>query len=193
MNNAGVAVGGFSEELLLEDYRRQFETNFFGVIGITQAILPIMRAQGRGRIINLSSISGKMGFPALSPYVASKHALEGYSESLSLEVQPFGIDVVLIEPGSYQTNIWSAVNSIQFPSVSPYQTYLTSLLQVMESNKKSYGDPSEVAELIAKIASQRKKPKLRYLIGSGVKRNLFFKNVLPGRIIEKIIVKSILK
>ena len=193
MNNAGVAVGGFSEELLLEDYRRQFETNFFGVIGITQAILPIMRAQGRGRIINLSSISGKMGFPALSPYVASKHALEGYSESLSLEVQPFGIDVVLIEPGSYQTNIWSAVNSIQFPSVSPYQTYLTSLLQVMESSKKSYGDPSEVAELIAKIASQRKKPKLRYLIGSGVKRNLFFKNVLPGRIIEKIIVKSILK
>ena len=193
VNNAGVAVGGFSEELLLEDYRRQFETNFFGVIGITQAILPIMRAQGRGRIINLSSISGKMGFPALSPYVASKHALEGYSESLSLEVQPFGIDVVLIEPGSYQTNIWSAVNSIQFPSVSPYQTYLTSLLQVMESSKKSYGDPSEVAELIAKIASQRKKPKLRYLIGSGVKRNLFFKNVLPGRIIEKIIVKSILK
>ena len=69
-----------------------------------------MRAQGRGRIINLSSISGKMGFPAFSAYVASKHALEGYSESLSLEVQPFGIDIVLIEPGSYQTNIWSAVD-----------------------------------------------------------------------------------
>ena len=72
VNNAGIAVGGFSEELLVEDYRRQFETNFFGVIALTQAILPIMRVQGRGRIINLSSISGKMGFPALSAYVASK-------------------------------------------------------------------------------------------------------------------------
>ena len=193
VNNAGIAVGGFSEELLIEDYRRQFETNFFGVIALTQAILPIMRAHGRGRIINLSSISGKMGFPAFSAYVASKHALEGYSESLSLEVQPFGIDIVLIEPGSYQTNIWSAIDSFQFPNVSPYQTYMTSLLQVMESSKKGYGNPSEVAELIAKIASQRKKPKLRYLIGSGVKRNLFFKNVLPGRIIEKFIVKYILK
>ena len=135
----------------------------------------------------------KWDFQRLSAYVASKHALEGYSESLSLEVQPFGIDVVLIEPGSYQTNIWSAVDSFQFPNVSPYQTYMTSLLQVMESSKKGYGNPSEVAKLIAKIASQRKKPKLRYLIGSGVKRNLFFKNVLPGRIIEKFIVKYILK
>ena len=193
VNNAGVAVGGFSEELLVEDYRRQFETNFFGVIGVTQAILPIMRAQGKGRIINLSSVSGKMGFPGLSPYVASKHALEGYSESLSLEVQPFGIDVILIEPGSYQTNIWRALDTIQFPNQSPYHPYMTSLLQVMESGKKSYGEPIEVAKLIAKIASQRKKPKLRYVIGRGVKRNLILKSVLPGRMIEKLIVKLILK
>ena len=193
VNNAGVAVGGFSEELLVEDYRRQFETNFFGVIGVTQAILPIMRAQGKGRIINLSSVSGKMGFPGLSPYVASKHALEGYSESLSLEVQPFGIDVILIEPGSYQTNIWRALGTIQFPNQSPYHPYMTSLLQVMESGKKGYGEPIEVAKLIAKIASQRKKPKLRYVIGRGVKRNLILKSVLPGRMIEKLIVKLILK
>jgi NAD(P)-dependent dehydrogenase (short-subunit alcohol dehydrogenase family) len=193
VNNAGVAVGGFSEELLVEDYRRQFETNFFGVIAVTQAILPIMRAQGRGRIINLSSISGKMGFPGLSPYVASKHALEGYSESLSLEVQPFGIDVVLIEPGSYGTNIWGAVDSIQISNQSPYHPYMTSLLQIMKSDKEGYGDPIEVAKLIAKIASQRKKPKLRYLIGKGVKKNLFLKNVLPDRVIEKLIVKLILK
>ena len=84
----------------------------------------------------------KWDFPASPPYVASKHALEGYSESLSLEVQPFGIDVVLIEPGSYQTNIWSALDSIQFPNVSPYHTYMTSLLQVMESGKKGYGEPN---------------------------------------------------
>ena len=80
VNNAGIALGGMIEELPLEDYRLQFETNFFGVIGVTQAVLPFMRKQGSGRIINMSSISGQMGFPGLSPYVASKHALEGFSE-----------------------------------------------------------------------------------------------------------------
>lgn len=82
VNNAGFAVGGFSEELSLGDYRQQFETNFFGVIAVTQAVLPYMRSKGRGRIINLSSISGRIGFPGLSAYVSSKHALEGYSLSL---------------------------------------------------------------------------------------------------------------
>lgn len=105
VNNAGFALGGFSEELSIENYRLQFETNFFGLIAVTQAVLPLMRAKKHGRIINMSSISGRIGFPGLSAYVASKHALEGYSESLRLELKPFGIDVSLIEPGSFQTNI----------------------------------------------------------------------------------------
>ncbi len=100
VNNAGYAQGGFSEELTVDEYRSQFETNFFGVIAVTQAVLPVMRRQGSGKIINMSSISGRFGFPGLSPYVSSKHALEGYSESLRLELKPFGIDVILIEPGS---------------------------------------------------------------------------------------------
>lgn len=192
VNNAGFAVGGFHEDISVEDYRSQFETNFFGVIAVTQAVLPMMRAKRKGRIINMSSISGKIGFPGLSPYVASKHALEGYSESLSLEVQPFGIDVILIEPGSYQTNIWSAINAVERKDDSVYHFYMTSLLAVMNSSKSNYGDPIDVAKLVARVASQKKKPKFRYPIGAGVKRNLFLKNILPWRMIEKMIVKMIL-
>jgi len=123
LNNAGFAGAGFAEEVSLEEYRQQFETNFFGVIGVTQAILPMMRKQGRGKIINMSSISGRVGFPGLSPYVSSKYALEGWSESLRLELKPFGIDVVLIEPGSYQTSIWTSGKQITDKSLhkdSPY-------------------------------------------------------------------------
>ncbi|WP_338473027.1 SDR family oxidoreductase [Niallia sp. XMNu-256] len=192
VNNAGLAIGGFHEDISVDDYRAQFETNFFGVIAVTQAILPLMRTQRSGRIINMSSISGKMGFPGLSPYVASKHALEGFSESLSLEVQPFGIDVILIEPGSYQTNIWSAVDAIERKKDTAYQTYMTSLLSIMNSSKSKYGDPTDVAKLIAKIASQTKKPHFRYPIGVGVKRNLLLKNVLPWRLIEKWMLRMIL-
>lgn len=106
INNAGFASGGFTEELPLEEWRRQFETNFFGVVSVTRAVLPTMRKQGSGKIINISSVSGKFGFPTLGPYVASKFALEGFSESLRLEMRPFGIDVILVEPGAYQTDIW---------------------------------------------------------------------------------------
>lgn len=106
VNNAGYASGGFVEEISIEEYRRQFETNVFGAIAVTQIVLPFMREQKSGKVINVSSISGKIGFPGLSPYVSSKHALEGWSESLRLEVKPFGIKVSLVEPGSYNTNIW---------------------------------------------------------------------------------------
>jgi NAD(P)-dependent dehydrogenase (short-subunit alcohol dehydrogenase family) len=191
VNNAGFAMGGFSEELNVADYRKQFETNFFGVIAVTQAVLPYMRAKQKGRIINISSISGKIGFPGLSPYVSSKHALEGYSESLRLEVKPFGIDVSLVEPGSYQTNIWTSVDEMEFNSESPYAAYMKSILNEIEGGKTEFGDPNEVAQLVAQIASQPKTPKLRYPIGKGVKSNLFFKNNLPWEVLESFILKRL--
>ncbi|MDQ6598659.1 SDR family oxidoreductase [Bacillus salipaludis] len=191
VNNAGFAVGGFSEELSIEDYRKQFETNFFGVIAVTNAVLPFMRANGRGRIINMSSISGRFGFPGLSAYSASKHALEGYSESLRLELKPLGIDVSLIEPGSYQTNIWTSVDDLMVDTDSPYATYMKSILKEIESGKADYGDPMEVAKLVAEIATQVKSPKLRYPIGKGVKSNLFLKNILPWEKLETFIVKKL--
>ena len=122
VNNAGYAQGGFCEELSIEAYRNQFETNFFGTVATTKAILPAMRSRGSGRIINISSISGRIGFPGLSAYASSKYALEGFSESLRLELKPFGIEVILIEPGSYKTNIWSNIETVKLQHKSPYES-----------------------------------------------------------------------
>lgn len=191
VNNAGFALGGFSEDLSIEEYRQQFETNFFGVIAVTHAVLPFMRARKQGRIINMSSISGRMGFPGLSAYVSSKHALEGYSESLRLELKPFGIDVSLIEPGSYQTNIWSSVDYMEISTESPYSSYMKSILKEIESGKAEHGNPTEVAKLVAQIASQRKSPNFRYPIGKSVKKNLFLKTILPWEFIEAVIIKKL--
>lgn len=191
VNNAGFALGGFSEELSLEDYRQQFETNFFGVISVTNAVLPFMRARKQGRIINMSSISGRIGFPGLSAYTSSKHALEGYSESLRLELKPFGIEVSIIEPGSYQTNIWTSVDQMEISADSPYLSYMESMLNEMESGKTDHGNPIDVAKLVARIASQQKTPALRYPIGKSVKKNLFLKTILPWKTIEAFMIKKL--
>lgn len=192
VNNAGYACGGFSEELSLDDYRAQFETNLFGVIAVTQAVLPFMRTKQKGRIINISSISGRIGFPGLSAYASSKYAVEGYSESLRLEVKPFGIDVTLVEPGSYQTNIWSSVDKMEAKETSPYHSYMKSLLKIIHTGKEQHGNPADVAKLIARIATQPKTPRLRYPIGKSVKATILLKELLPWKYVESIIMKKVL-
>jgi NAD(P)-dependent dehydrogenase (short-subunit alcohol dehydrogenase family) len=104
VNNAGYSLLGPLEQLDIDEIKEEFETNFFGIIKLTQSVLPIMRKQGYGRIINISSLAGRIGFPFSSAYVSSKFALEGLVESLRYEVQPFGIHVCLIEPGVIKTN-----------------------------------------------------------------------------------------
>ncbi len=193
VNNAGYAAGGFVEEIPLEEYKRQFETNLFGVIRVTQAVLPIMRKQKCGKIINLSSISGKVGFPGLSPYVASKHALEGWSECLRLEVKPFGIDVVLIEPGSYKTNIWSSGKHISEASESsPYYDYMSQIERYLEKGHSKFGDPKEVAEKIAYIADQSNTA-LRYPFGRGVKTGIMLKQMFSWKQWESLVLQRLNK
>ncbi|CAM3993769.1 SDR family oxidoreductase [Lederbergia lenta] len=194
INNAGFALGGFCEEISISEYKEQFETNLFGVISVTQVVLPRMRKQGYGKIINVSSISGKMGFPGLSPYVASKHALEGWTECLRLEVKPFGIDVALIEPGSFQTNIWSQGKRIAERSklhTSPYSSYMQSIENELEESQNSYGNPNVVASLIADLCSQKQWKKLRYPIGKGVRLNFFLKSIIPWNMWEKIFLNKL--
>ena len=106
VNNAGFAMAGFLEDILLEELRQQFETNFFGAVAMTRAVLPTMRAQRSGHIIMVSSISGRVGELGIGSYSASKFALEGWSEALRQEAVPLGIQVVLVEPGSFRTDIW---------------------------------------------------------------------------------------
>jgi NAD(P)-dependent dehydrogenase (short-subunit alcohol dehydrogenase family) len=195
INNAGFAFGGFGEEITVDEYREQFETNFFGVIAVTQAVLPIMRSQQSGKIINMSSISGLIGFPGLSPYVSSKHALEGFSESLRLEVKPCGIDVILIEPGSFSTNIWTTgkrVSPLSMKEDSPYYEYMTGIEEELERGREKLGDPLEVIELIMKLCEKKEETKLRYTVGKGVRLSLFLKRVLPWRIWESVIIRKIL-
>ena len=196
INNAGFAMGGFCEETTVEEYREQFETNFFGVIAITQAVLPFMRAQGDGKIINVSSVSGQVAFPGLSPYVSSKHALEGYTECLRLEVKPFGIDVALIEPGSYQTNIWSSGKRIAKKSLeksSPYSNYMQAIEREMEKGASNYGNPQEVADLIVSLCEKEKIERLRYPVGRGSRRILFLKKWVSWAKWEQVFFKRLSK
>lgn len=193
VNNAGYAAGGFVEELPIEEYRKQFETNVFGVIAVTKAVLPFMRSQRQGKIINVSSISGIVAFPGLSPYVTSKYALEGWSESLRLEMKPFGVDVVLVEPGSYKTNIWTSGKQVTSSAVkSPYYTMMKSLENYIESGTEQYRDPQEVAEKIAQIAIM-KAPSLRYPIGKGVRNIIILKKLISWKRWETIFLKRLPK
>lgn len=193
INNAGYAAGGFVEEVSLDTYRQQFETNVFGAIAVTKAVLPIMRKQRSGTIINMSSISGRMGFPGLSPYAASKHALEGWSESLRLEVQPFGIHVVLVEPGSYKTNIWSTGKQIakaSFDPSSPYYTYMQDIETYLNKGQDAYGEPAEVAKKLADIAEQQNPP-FRHPIGKGVKLSIALKSMISWERWEQLVLKRL--
>ncbi|GGD11433.1 short-chain dehydrogenase/reductase [Pontibacillus salipaludis] len=194
VNNAGFALGGFSEEIQMSEYRDQFETNVFGVMGVTQTVLPLMRQQRFGKVINVSSISGLFGFPGLSPYVSSKYALEGYSESLRLEVKPFGIDVALVEPGSYRTNIWSSGRVVTEQSLkkdSPYFDYMERIEQELKNGEDSLGDPQEVADLISQLADRKMIRNLRYPVGKGVKGMVKAKTILPWSALEKLILKKL--
>ncbi|AUS11421.1 short-chain dehydrogenase [Bacillus subtilis] len=194
VNNAGTAYGGFIEDVPMEHFRQQFETNVFGVIHVTKTVLPYIRKHGGAKIINVSSISGLTGFPALSPYVASKHALEGFSESLRIELLPFGIETALIEPGSYKTSIWSTSlsNFMSEPADdSAYHQYYKKILSYVEKNGEESGDPQEVADLIYQLATTNNLKKLRYPIGKGIKLTLLFRSLFPWSAWESILKKKL--
>lgn len=187
VNNAGFAVAGFAEDIKLEELRLQFETNFFGAVAMTKAVLPAMRRQHSGHVIQISSIGGLLGSVTVSSYSASKHALEGWSESLRLEVNSLGIKVVLVEPGAFQTDIWTrgAVMGKEATtnSLSNYQRMLR-MREVIGKLPKA--DPIVVARTIVAIA-QNPNPKLRYTIGRDAKIQLAMKRILPWKWNEKIV------
>jgi NAD(P)-dependent dehydrogenase (short-subunit alcohol dehydrogenase family) len=191
VNNAGVAVPGLAEEITDAELRDQFETNFFGAAAMTRALLPQMRRQGFGHVVMVSSISGRVGFPGVSSYVASKFALEGWSETLRSEMTAFGVKVVLVEPGSYQTDIWTRnakLTAKMQDSGSPNAERVARWRDRVERNAKNRADPQQVADLIARIL-EIPEPRLRYVIGKDAKMALLMRSVLPVGVFERLIQK----
>ncbi|WNF34813.1 oxidoreductase [Aeribacillus composti] len=191
VNNAGYAAGGFTEELAVEEWQRQFETNFFGLVAVTKAVLPSMRARRSGKVVNISSISGRIGFPSMGPYVASKFAVEGFSESLRLEMLPYGVHVVLIEPGSYKTEIWSkGLDAVSVNPDSPYVKEMEKILKYVNHVADTAPSPYEVIQQIVHVAKSPY-PKLRYPVGKGVKLGIVLKNILPWKWWERMVMKRL--
>jgi len=191
VNNAGFAVAGFAEDMSLDEIRMQFETNFFGNVALTQAVLPVMRKQRSGHILMMSSIGGLHGALSISSYSASKFALEGWTESLRLEVNSLGIKVVLVEPGSYQTDIWTRNAVLGKKTVdgsSPNRERGERMRNQVQKLKKK--DPVDVAQMVARSA-QDFNPRLRYLVGSDAHVQLWLKRVLPWKWHEKLVAKAL--
>jgi NAD(P)-dependent dehydrogenase (short-subunit alcohol dehydrogenase family) len=190
VNNAGYALGGFAEDIQLDELRGQFDTNFFGHVALTRAVLPTMRAQKNGHIIMISSISGLVSNPVTSSYSASKHALEGWTESLRVELRALGLKVVLVEPGAYDTDIWERnvrIGKVALSEESANKDRARRFANVVKTRLKK-GDTREVSRLITRIA-QDPNPNLRYLIGKDAQVRYWSQRLLPWKLYEKILLK----
>ena len=184
VHNAGVAAAGALEDLPDSELRRVMETNFFGVLELTRALLPTFRAQRRGRIVIVSSEAAFMGQPTNSIYCASKWAVEGWAEAIAYELEPFGIDIILIEPGPYRTEIWDSTPRIH-PPASPYHTWMKHAFRAGDAHATRMArDPKEVALVIAR-ALEARQPRFRYPVGPVARLNHFLKGKLPSRLLRR--------
>jgi NAD(P)-dependent dehydrogenase (short-subunit alcohol dehydrogenase family) len=193
VNNAGIALGGPLEFLPIEDLRRQLEVNVIGQIAVSQAFLPLLR-QGRGRVVNMSSISGRIAMPFIGPYAASKFALEALTDSLRVELRPWGIRVSLIEPGPITTPIWEkslAMADEMVRRLPPrghelYGPAVTTARRIIARSTRAGIPPEAVARLVAHALTARR-PKTRYLVGRGVRLATLFAQFVPDRLRDWLI------
>lgn len=187
VNNAGYGLYGFTEETTIQQVRDIFDTNFFGLVRMTKAVLPTMRRQHRGRIINIGSLGGQIAMPYRTIYSTTKFAIEGYSESLSYELAPFDIKVCIVEPGFYRTGLHQKMLK-SAESISEYDIIRKQLDKYFGKELRIGGKPSKVGKLIADIA-QAKSPRLRYRIGPYSILLPFLKTFLPQRLYAKALLK----
>ena len=196
VNNAGYALVGPLEEISVKEFKEQFETNVFGVIRVTQTVLPIMRRQRNGIIVNISSIAGKIGFPLTSAYVSSKFALEGLSESMAYEIEQFGIKVILIEPGVIKTNFNNNLkigNRVTTDSNSPYVEMTQKRISRFRPRFESGTPPIEVAKVILKtiaLAENQSSSELRYLVGNDALKLMEIRNIMSDKEFKKKVIKG---
>ena len=178
VNNAGYGLNGAFEDLAMDEIKAQYETNLFGLIRMTQAVLPMMRRQKSGTIVNISSGAGRFGFPIGSAYVSTKFAVEGLSESISYELEPFGIKVAIVEPGVIRTHFADGLvvaKKSKDPS-SPYSQLMQKAANGFEKMMKNASSPDLVANVVLK-AVRSEIPSLRYLAGNDVEEWLGKRNM----------------
>jgi NAD(P)-dependent dehydrogenase (short-subunit alcohol dehydrogenase family) len=188
VNSAGAALISAAEETTLDEARALFETNFFGIMRMTQAVLPAMRAQRSGRIINISSVLGFLPAPFMSIYAATKHAVEGYSESLDHEVRNFGVHVIAVEPGFTRTNLGRHGPTAQ-QMMSEYADDRERVLARVQGNIERGADPALIADVVARAATARA-PALHYQAGPGARLLRILRSVAPSSVLDKGIRKE---
>lgn len=194
INNAGFGLYGAMEDVAIDDARYQFEVNLFGLARLTQLVLPSMRKKQAGKIINISSMGGKVYTPLGSWYHATKHALEGWSDCLRLELSPFNIDVVVIEPGAIQTEFGSVMMDpmVQRSGKGPYGDMANAMAAATEASYQSGGasDPNVIVKLILK-AVRASKPKTRYVAGKYAKPMMFIRKWFGDRVFDRIVLSMV--
>jgi NAD(P)-dependent dehydrogenase (short-subunit alcohol dehydrogenase family) len=193
VNNAGYGLNGAFEDLAMDEIKAQYETNVFGLIRTTQAVLPIMRRQKSGTIVNISSGAGRFGFPSGSAYVSTKFAVEGLSESMSYELESFGIRVVIVEPGVIRTNFNEGLvvaKKSKDPN-SPYSQIMQKTIAGFEEMMKNASSPELVAEVVLN-AIRDKNPSLRYLAGSDVETWLGGKRKMADEELYKMMKQNLM-
>ena len=166
VNNAGYGMWGTVEDVSIDEFKKQFETNFFSIIRLIQKVAPIMRKQSSGNIVNISSVAGRIGFPVSPAYISSKFALEGLSESLRFELMPFGINVIIIEPGVIKTNFFDSMKlSEKSQQDSTYKEITNKVISGVKMMAEMGTHPKEVANVVIKTLGEEK-PLPRYVIGN---------------------------
>ena len=202
INNAGYGLVGPLEELSIQEFKEQFETNVFGVIRVIQEILPIMRKQRHGTIVNISSVAGRIGFPLTSAYVSSKFALEGLSESMAYEIEPFGIKVILIEPGVIKTNfdgnlkIGKKVSTTATTNNrnSPYADITEKRIAGFKPRFENGSPPIEVANVILNVITSKNVPlESRYLVGNDAYKLIEIRKNKSDKEFRRLVMEGVLK
>lgn len=189
VNNAGVGITGPIEETPESEMKQAFETNYFGPINVIKAVLPQMRKQGYGQILNITSIAGYMGLPYRGIYSATKAALEITMEAMRMETLQFGVKISNIAPGDFATNIASGRYHAPIIKDSPYEKTYDSTLKLMDAHVDKGEDPVKMAEAVHKIINTSN-PKVHYRVGAPLQKlSIFLKRILPDKTYEKLLLK----
>jgi len=189
VNCAGYGIGGAVEATSIDEAWRQFDTNFFGILRVCRAVLPALREQRSGLIVNVSSLAGRIGLPFQGLYSSTKFAIEGLTEALRMEVKPFGIRVCLVEPGDFRTGFTASRRRVETEEGSAYRDACDRGLAAAESDELGGASPDLVAKLLLRILRSRS-PKLRYTVGSLSQRlSAWIKPLLPASLFEREVMR----